>query len=61
MASAGKNFCSQRIGCFISLHGFGHAARSAGVIEAIHQFKPKCCFKIFSSIPSWFFQESLAI
>ena len=39
MPSAGQSFCPQRIGCFISPHGFGHAARSAGVIEAIHQYK----------------------
>jgi len=61
MPSAGQNFCSQRIGCFISPHGFGHAARTAGVLEAIHQLKPNCCFEIFSSIPSWFFQESLTV
>jgi hypothetical protein len=39
MPSTGPNFCPQRIGCFISPHGFGHAARTAGVIEAIHQSK----------------------
>lgn len=61
MPSAGQDFGSQRIGCFISPHGFGHAARTAGVIEAIHQIKPNCCFEIFSSIPPWFFQESITV
>jgi hypothetical protein len=49
-----------RIGYFVSPHGFGHAARAAGVMAAIHEMDDSFHFDIFSSVPRWFFQDSLA-
>ena len=60
MSPAAHHSCAHSIACFISPHGFGHAARAAGVIEAIHQISPACCFEIFTSVPSWFFEDSLS-
>lgn len=47
------------IACFISPHGFGHAARASAVIEAILAVKPDTHFHLFTSVPEWFFQNSL--
>jgi hypothetical protein len=44
---------------FISPHGFGHAARAAAVMEAVHQIAPRICFEIFTTVPSWFLSVSL--
>jgi len=44
---------------FVSPHGFGHAARACAVMEAIHRVQPDCHFEVFTSIPMWFFQDSL--
>jgi hypothetical protein len=44
------------IAYFISPHGFGHAARSAAVMEEI----PSCRFEIFTLVPRWFFSLSLS-
>lgn len=51
---------SQSIAFFISPHGFGHAARSAAIIQALHQLKPGLEIHIFSRVPRWFFDASLA-
>lgn len=45
---------------FISSHGFGHAARSAAVMTALNQLDPAIRFEIFTQIPDWFFESSLA-
>lgn len=47
------------IACFISPHGFGHAARSAAVLAAIHARQPQCLFEIYTLVPAWFFAETL--
>lgn len=44
---------------FISPHGLGHAARACAVMEAFRQRQPGCHFEVFTSIPMWFFQDSL--
>jgi hypothetical protein len=44
---------------FISPHGFGHAARAAAVMAAVHRIAPWVCFEIFTTVPSWFFSVSL--
>lgn len=48
------------IACFISPHGFGHAARACGVMAAIHERDPSLQFEIFTTIPIWFFEGSLS-
>jgi len=45
---------------FISPHGFGHAARAAAVMDALHRIKPSICFDIYTTVPRWFFEECLA-
>ena len=49
----------KRIAYFISPHGFGHAARAASVMEAIHAINPLIGFEIYTATPSWFFQDNL--
>lgn len=44
---------------FISPHGFGHAARACAVMEAFRKLQPESHFEVFTSIPIWFFQDSL--
>ena len=48
-----------RIAYFISPHGFGHAARAASVMEAIHAIDPSIGFEIYAATPSWFFHDNL--
>lgn len=51
---------SIRIAYFISPHGFGHAARAASVMEAVHEIMPSIQFEIFTKVPEWFFEQSLS-
>jgi len=44
---------------FVTPHGFGHAARTAAVIEALHARLPLAEFALFTTIPQWFFDNSL--
>jgi UDP-N-acetylglucosamine:LPS N-acetylglucosamine transferase len=48
------------IAYFISSHGFGHAARAAAVMEAVSKRDPSIQFDIFTTVPSWFFKDSLS-
>ena len=48
------------IAYFISPHGYGHAARAAGVMEALLKIDPSVRFEIFTRVPRWFFKESLS-
>ena len=50
---------SFEIAYFITPHGFGHAARSAAVIEALHARLPGAQFSLFTTVPKWFFDNSL--
>ncbi|MEZ4565569.1 MAG: hypothetical protein R2860_00925 [Desulfobacterales bacterium] len=45
---------------FVSSHGFGHAARSCAVMNAIFKRWPFVRFDIFTRTPEWFFKNSLA-
>jgi len=51
---------SINIACFISPHGFGHAARAAAVMESLYQLDRAVCFDIYTSVPQWFFEDSLS-
>lgn len=48
-----------QIACFISPHGFGHAARMCALIDSISTMIPSVSFHIFTTTPEWFFVESL--
>ncbi len=50
----------RRIAYFVSPHGFGHAARASGVMAALHRIDPSIQFEIFTKVPQWFFEDSLA-
>ena len=52
-----RNVSARRIAYFISSHGFGHAARSAGVMEALTQRDSSLRFDIFTTVPRWFFES----
>ena len=47
------------IACFVTPHGFGHAARACAVIETLHAKMPEIHFEIYTQAPTWFFSESL--
>jgi hypothetical protein len=49
-----------RVGYFITPHGFGHAARAAAVMAAIHEINHSVHFHIFTKVPSWVFMDSLS-
>ncbi len=45
--------------CFVTSHGFGHAARVSAVMNAIYEQWPYVVFEIFTETPEWFFRQSL--
>ncbi len=48
------------IAYFISPHGYGHAARAAGVMEAMHDLDSTIRFELFTQVPRWFFEDSFS-
>ena len=48
------------IAYFISPHGFGHAARASAVMASLVDIDPSIRFHIFTTVPKWFFVESLS-
>jgi len=48
-----------RIAYFITPHGFGHAARSSAVMDAVNKIDPSVSFDIFTTVPKWFFEDSV--
>lgn len=51
---------ANRIAYFVSPHGFGHAARAAAVMQAISDIDASVGFEIFTTVPAWFFQDSMS-
>ena len=49
-----------RIDYFVSSHGFGHAARAAAVIAEVQELQPQLRVRIVTSVPRYFFQQSLS-
>jgi len=49
-----------RIAYFISPHGFGHAARASAVMMALLNRNPALHFDIYTQVPVWFFEQTLA-
>lgn len=48
-----------KIALFISSHGFGHAARSCALAQALAEQVPGLRLELFSETPSYFFEASL--
>ncbi len=48
-----------KIAYFVTPHGFGHASRACAVMSAIHRNENGIYFDIFTTVPEWFFQDSL--
>lgn len=48
-----------KIAYFITPHGFGHASRACAVMESIRRISPNVHFEIFTTVPRWFFFNSL--
>jgi len=55
-----KKFTFDPVAVFVSPHGFGHAARASAVMEAWKIKNNSIFFNIFTTIPRWFFQDSLS-
>jgi len=47
------------IACFISPHGFGHAARACSVMATCLTLVGDLHFHLFTTAPLWFFEDSL--
>jgi len=47
------------VGCCITPHGFGHAARATAVIEEVNR-QVKTEFVLVTTVPQWFFKDSLS-
>ncbi|RMH18905.1 MAG: hypothetical protein D6696_12110 [Acidobacteria bacterium] len=48
-----------RIACFVSSHGFGHAARVCAVLEALARRLPALEAVVWSAVPGWFWRDNL--
>ncbi len=49
------------IACFLSSHGYGHAARTCAILNAAAELEPTLRVQLFTEVPEWFFAESLEI
>ncbi len=49
----------KEVAWFITPHGFGHASRECAVISALRDLIPDCHFHVYTTVPRWFFQDSL--
>jgi len=52
---------ASKIAFFVTPHGFGHASRSAAVMEALGRRDPEIEFEIVTTVPEWFFAQSLSV
>jgi hypothetical protein len=49
-----------RLACFVTPHGFGHAARACAVLDALGRRLP-LRVELFTTVPEWFFRDSLVV
>jgi UDP:flavonoid glycosyltransferase YjiC (YdhE family) len=54
-----KKHGRRNIAFFVTDHGFGHAARASAVMAALRERDETIGFEIFSTVPQWFFTNSL--
>lgn len=47
------------IAAFVTSHGFGHAARASAVLAALLRLRPETRIDLFTTVPRWFFDQSL--
>ncbi|UCG88173.1 MAG: hypothetical protein JSW71_06415, partial [Gemmatimonadota bacterium] len=59
VSTPGANRIS-KVALFVSPHGLGHAARICAVAEVLQTQRPPIQFEIFTKVPRWFFEQSLA-
>jgi UDP:flavonoid glycosyltransferase YjiC (YdhE family) len=52
---------SHTIAYFVSPHGYGHAARASAVMAAVAGRDAGVRFEIFTTVPRWFFEDSLSV
>jgi UDP:flavonoid glycosyltransferase YjiC (YdhE family) len=50
-----------QVACFITPHGFGHASRMTGILEALQQKIPNLHPHLFTTVPESLFAETLHI
>ena len=48
-----------RVACFVTPHGYGHAARASAIMAALHEQLPGAAFDIYTHVPRAFFEQSL--
>jgi hypothetical protein len=48
------------VACFVTPHGFGHAARACALLEALAERMPLAA-EVFTTVPEWFFHDSLSV
>lgn len=49
----------RRFAYFITPHGYGHAARAAAVMNALHEAAEGAFFEIYTRVPIWLFNATL--
>jgi len=59
--SYSRRMPSPTIAYFVTPHGLGHASRSAAVMEALGRREQDVAFEIVTTVPEWFFSQSLSI
>lgn len=59
MAAPGIFLLMINLAAFISPHGFGHAARTCAILDALIRLQPGLHVHLFTRTPEWFFRDSL--
>lgn len=47
------------LAAFITPHGFGHAARTAAILNEIFHLRPEIDVHVYTQVPDWFFADTL--
>jgi hypothetical protein len=51
----------RRVAAFVSPHGFGHAARTVAILEALARRGLELHCELFTTVPRWFFDDALRV